>query len=383
MRRRRGQVSVLNNTSFLDAMANSVGALAFLLLMVVVVTVTLKLGLFDMRVETEVLPPAVVGEPYDVVLAVTGGNEPYEWHLVEGAAALESLGLGFEIQAREAADLAKEGRRVRLLSGRILGTPVRATEEPVMLTFVVDDTPVEVPEAPSAAGAVAAEPRVVNVEPATRRLLLTVKPRALDPVPLRVQTARLPLAVLGRNYAVHLAAEGGVPPYRWTVDGSLPSSMNVPPGAGVLRGSPREEGTWEIGLLVTDAVESQARRDGVRLVVQELRPEREVLDGVLAPLVVLTDLVPPARVGRPYDLRLAAEGGVPPYEWLLEGDLPDGLNLTTDGRIRGTPRRLTPSHRFAVRVGSSPRAPEPEQARQDLELTVEAAPAPIAPLVIP
>ena len=78
-RARSRETNILNNTSFLDAMSNTVGALAFLLLLVVLVTVALKLNYFELSIKTEKLPDAVVGQEYNVVLAGIGGNEPYKW----------------------------------------------------------------------------------------------------------------------------------------------------------------------------------------------------------------------------------------------------------------------------------------------------------------
>src|SRR4051794_41695753 len=85
MARRRGQraeINIFGNAAFMDAMANTIGALIFMLLMVTVITVAVKLNRFPLQVVTKALPDAVVGKPYDVVLSGVGGNQPYQWEKV-------------------------------------------------------------------------------------------------------------------------------------------------------------------------------------------------------------------------------------------------------------------------------------------------------------
>lgn len=54
--------------------------------------------------------------------------------------------------------------------------------------------------------------------------------------------------------------------------------------------------------------------------------------------VIVSDALPEGTVNVGYTASLAVEGGLAPYAFeLRSGDLPDGLTLTTDGRITGTP----------------------------------------------
>jgi putative Ig domain-containing protein len=58
-----------------------------------------------------------------------------------------------------------------------------------------------------------------------------------------------------------------------------------------------------------------------------------------APIIV-TKALPDARIGKPYEVELAATGGTKPYIWsLLGGRLPTGLKVTPDGRVVGTPTK--------------------------------------------
>jgi hypothetical protein len=55
---------------------------------------------------------------------------------------------------------------------------------------------------------------------------------------------------------------------------------------------------------------------------------------------IVTQAVAPGNVGRPFFQRLQARGGTPPYAWWVSSSgapLPDGVGLTTDGVLAGTP----------------------------------------------
>jgi len=57
-----------------------------------------------------------------------------------------------------------------------------------------------------------------------------------------------------------------------------------------------------------------------------------------APLAITTQSLPNGSVGAPYLFTLHAEGGTPPYAWLVNnGSLPPGLNLNAKGVVTGTP----------------------------------------------
>jgi hypothetical protein len=59
----------------------------------------------------------------------------------------------------------------------------------------------------------------------------------------------------------------------------------------------------------------------------------------VAKLAITTKALPAARVGRVYKARLTATGGSRPIVWTVKaGALPDGLRLTRDGWLRGTPK---------------------------------------------
>lgn len=57
--------------------------------------------------------------------------------------------------------------------------------------------------------------------------------------------------------------------------------------------------------------------------------------------IVLRSLsLPDGKLGVQYDATLSTVDGLPPYKWTkIGGNLPDGIDLTQDGRITGTPTR--------------------------------------------
>ena len=58
------------------------------------------------------------------------------------------------------------------------------------------------------------------------------------------------------------------------------------------------------------------------------------------PLVILEKDLPSLEAGVDFHLQLHARGGVPPYAWsVANGDLPDGIDLTSEGLLTGRPLR--------------------------------------------
>jgi hypothetical protein len=80
-------------------------------------------------------------------------------------------------------------------------------------------------------------------------------------------------------------------------------------------------------------------------------------------------IVPPdGRVNVPYNYQIIADGSPAPTYWVVNGKLPDGLTLDTDGTLRGIPTTQGPSI-FAVAATNSAgllRSP-------DLTVTIAAA----------
>lgn len=70
---------------------------------------------------------------------------------------------------------------------------------------------------------------------------------------LRLSTASLVSGVVGQEVRVCFAASGGLLPYRFSIAGDLPSGLELDPTEGVLHGTPRLPGTYQIGLKLQDS----------------------------------------------------------------------------------------------------------------------------------
>ncbi|MGD0497335.1 MAG: putative Ig domain-containing protein, partial [Bryobacteraceae bacterium] len=144
---------------------------------------------------------------------------------------------------------------------------------------------------------------------------------------LNISTAsQMAQSTVGVAYSQTLTANGGTPPYAWSVtSGTLPAGLTLSTG-GVISGTPTTYGTSTFGISVTDAGGFTASQS-FSLTVNP------------APLVISTAAPLPSGVaGTAYSQALAAAGGVPPYRWLVSsGTLPPLLTLSADGVITGVP----------------------------------------------
>ena len=102
--------------------------------------------------------------------------------------------------------------------------------------------------------------------------------------PLAVATASLPKAFLRQTYGFQLNAEGGIPPYSWTLAaGELPAGMSLS-GKGLLGGAPQATGDFHFTFTVIDSSRPGNQRN------------QEFILHVVAPLFVEWSH-PPAIVG--------------------------------------------------------------------------------------
>jgi hypothetical protein len=157
--------------------------------------------------------------------------------------------------------------------------------------------------------------------------------------PLSIHGCPLPEAGAGEPYSVALNALGGSAPYFFTVAGSLPDGLELSTD-GVLRGSTSQSGAFAFTVLVREA-SGQTASQACSLAVA--RPLLRIASA--CPL-------PDGRLGEAYSTQVRASGGAAPYRFEFGGFLPDGLDGSSDGSIRGTPRTLG-GRSFTVRVVDS------------------------------
>lgn len=234
----------------------------------------------QLEILSKQLPVGVVGVPYDTSLVAQGGVGTVSWRVISGA-----LPAGVALEA----------------SGRLAGTPTAEAQA----RFVVEATD----------GATAT----------TRELVILV---ASGQAELDLLTRALPSAYAGQPYEYPLVAVGGVQPYTWIVDESLPAGF-VLTSSGTLTGIAEVA----VGSRVITFTVQDARGDFVE------RPLAfRVLDG--ADGVRFGDgALPDGVVDESYEASVAVTGGEPPYAFSLgRGELPPGLRL--DGsNVVGRPER--------------------------------------------
>lgn len=195
---------------------------------------------------------------------------------------------------------------------------------------------------------------------------------ALAEVSPRILTTELPAGLANRPYNMTLAGTGGSNPYTWKiVRGSLPDGVKLDERKGVIFGTPSKLQQTQFTLALVDndnrSSEKEYSLEILQVGSQQVEIERN--------LYISGDAVhvPDGQVSSPYSFQLSAFGGVPPYSWeIVNGEIPDGLNLTKDGQITGNPTNVSLAD-IEVNVKDS----QGESVKQKIHLTVNPAPAPI------
>lgn len=85
-------------------------------------------------------------------------------------------------------------------------------------------------------------------------------------------------------------------------------------------------------------------------------------------VTVTTEFLPPAKAGSSYTTKLEATGGVEPYVWAADGELPRGLTLSADGELSGTPVDAGSDLSFEVSVADA--STPPQHTRQPFVFSV-------------
>jgi len=150
----------------------------------------------------------------------------------------------------------------------------------------------------------------------------------------------LPSGGVGAAYSQSLIATGGVAPYSYELSsGGLPLGLSLGSG-GAITGTPAQVTNASFHVQVTDNL-GRYSRESFSLAV------------TAPPTITTTSPLPEGMASVAYNLNLAATGGTTPYVWtLLSGSLPDGLSLSTNGAISGTPGAAA-NFNFTVRVADA------------------------------
>jgi hypothetical protein len=176
--------------------------------------------------------------------------------------------------------------------------------------------------------------------------------------PLQILSERLPGATVNAPYRVPISLRGGAPPFQFN-GRQMPNGLSLSQN-GIIEGVPSTEGAFSFQVEVVDSLNPPQRADA--MVSIEIEPQQK-------PLTIETEAkLPDGKVGKDYDIALAASGGNGIYEWQAEGGLPKGLSIR-QGRLVGTPSAATgldATFLIIVRCGGA----HPMRVQKTLSLTV-------------
>ena len=242
------------------------------------------------------LTPGMVGTGYALNLLASGGGGPYTWTLTGG-----SLPAGLSLAA----------------NGLISGTPTTAQAANFNAKVTSGSSSIN-----SAFAILITNPAVVS--------LLAANP--------------LPNGAVGVPYDYPIQVTGGTPPYFFSItQGQVPPGLIFDATNGTLSGTPTSKGNFAIVLTVTDSGGSSGAsvaqttpkaagqtRSSANYTIQ--------IAGVGDFQITTGANLPNGTMGQNYATTMMASGGTQPYQWqLMNGILPPGLALNSNGQLTGTP----------------------------------------------
>jgi len=231
----------------------------------------------QLAISTTALPRGMTTADYLTAIAATGGAQPYTFSVISGALP---------------ANLTLDNTQ-GMLKGKISASPG-------VFSFAI---------------------RVIDNEGRNTSQSYTL---AVDPL-LTQTSSQLNDAIVGVAHSQPLGASGGLAPYTWSsYAGNLPAGLALDPATGIISGTPTVATSVPLTLAVTDSVGRSAYK------AYFLR--------VLNPLQIPTTILPNGFVGAPYSELLRVTGGIAPYSFSINGQLPAGLSIdSTTGIVSGTP----------------------------------------------
>jgi large repetitive protein len=250
------------------------------------------------NITTTTLPGGTIGQFYNQTLQATGGTGGLTWSIAAG-----NLPAGLNLNQT---------------TGVISGIPLVPADTSSFTVRVAD-----------AAG-----------QDDTQALSITIN--LINP-PV-ITTTTLPGGTVGQAYNQTLQATGGILGLTWTLSGgSLPAMLSLSP-AGVISGTPTNAGTSNFTVRVTDTLNQTDTQD--------------LSIAVSAVLMITTNSLQDAEVGKAYHKMLQRSGGVAPFTWSVTPPLPNNLSLNpATGEISGTPAAGTDGTytlTFTVQDSSTP-----------------------------
>ena len=226
-------------------------------------------------VSPNTLPAATVNTAYSQVITATGGTAPYTFTTAQTLPA----------------DLTLDS------DGTLHGTPTSTTSR----TFTVVAT-----DAHNCTGS-----RSFTVQPACPSIAVN---------------GPIPNGVVNANYTATVTATGGIAPYTFTTNNTLPTGLTLASN-GSITGIPTSTISRTITVTATDANLCTGSADFI------IAPA--------CPTISVVGPLPNGVVNTSYSASVTASGGIAPYAFTTGDTLPTGLTLTANGTLSGIPTSTT------------------------------------------
>ena len=142
--------------------------------------------------------------------------------------------------------------------------------------------------------------------------------------PLHITSQRLEDGIVQAHYFQQLTVEGGSGDYIWHIDDGIhPKGLALNPQTGEFSGIPQDYVSDTITFSVTDS-DGRTTYGSFNL-------------SIVDELTIKTTQMPVFIDKAPYDFNIQTNGGIRPFTFILDGQLPDGLSFDSQtGRISGT-----------------------------------------------
>ena len=168
------------------------------------------------------------------------------------------------------------------------------------------------------------------------------------PGKITVTTSSLPTGQTGNTYTSTLQAQGGTPPYKWSLtSGTLPAGLSLNSATGVISGTPTQSvANLSLSFTVTDSSATPLSASFTLSLT---------VTAASSGITITTQSLPNGQINVAYSATLAATGGTAPYTWTLTGGaLAAGLTLNgATGAITGTPTAAASATALTFKVTDS------------------------------
>jgi hypothetical protein len=177
------------------------------------------------------------------------------------------------------------------------------------------------------------------------------------PAHIQLLTSMLPIANPAAGFVARLYSTGGTLPYTYTLLSPLPTGLQLDSKTGQIFGTASAStGTKTFSVKVIDASGNTS-----------IQQYSLTIQGAVFPISLIPPNLPPGITGTSYiPAVLNASGRTGPFTYqVLQGNTPDGLSLSSDGTVMGTPTDTGQFHSTVLIT-----APDGSMGQAGLDMTI-------------